>query len=284
MERRNFLKVTGCALVSSTIVGKTALANTFPDKHELCVILIDTNKCIGCRNCETECAAANGLPEPDNSDISDRKTSETQWTAVSQYSTDKGDVYVKKQCMHCIQAACATACLTVAMEKQPQGPVTWNGSKCMGCRYCMISCPFDIPKFEYHSANPKIQKCQMCFSRLNEGKQPACVENCPEGALLFGKRSEIINIARKRIIEEPDKYINHIYGENEVGGTSVLYLTSVPFEKLGFRTDLGTKPYPEYTKEFLYGVPIVLTIFPAFLLALSNATKRDKSEEGGNGL
>jgi len=141
----------------------------------------------------------------------------------------------------------------------------------------MVSCPFDIPKFEYHSAVPKIQKCTMCWERQQEGQQPACVENCPAEALTFGKRRDLLEIARQRIYDEPDKYVHHIYGEHEAGGTGYLYLASVPFEKLGFRTDVDKQPYPELSTNFLYGVPVVLLLWPAFLYALSNATKKEET-------
>ena len=143
----------------------------------------------------------------------------------------------------------------------------------MGCRSCMISCPFDIPKFDYNSPNPKIQKCRMCFELVQEGQVPVCVENCPAEAVLFGKRSDMLEIARERIYADPDNYNHSIYGEHEVGGTGVLYLASVPFEELGLRTDLGTKSYPEYTKTFLYSVPAVLVLWPAMLLGLHSAAK-----------
>jgi hypothetical protein len=110
---------------------------------------------------------------------------------------------------------------------------------------------------------------------LQEGQLPACVENCPAEALKFGKRSELIEEARRRIHDDPDAYVHEIYGEDEVGGTSWLYLSSVPFDQIGFRTDLGETAYPRYTQEFLYGVPIVLTLLPPFLLALNSATKGD---------
>jgi len=142
----------------------------------------------------------------------------------------------------------------------------------MGCRFCMVSCPFDVPKFEYHSANPKIQKCQMCWSRQTKGQKPACVEACPSEAVTFGKRSELLEIARQRIYTNPGKYVSHIYGEREAGGTNVLYVSGVPFEKLGFRMGLDETSYPEQTKNFLTAVPVVLTLWPAFLLALRKGT------------
>jgi ferredoxin len=123
----------------------------------------------------------------------------------------------------------------------------------------------------------------MCYGRLQEGETPACVSECPEDAITFGKKKDLLDEAKKRIYQDPENYVHKVYGEYEVGGTGYLYLASVPYEKLGFRTDLGTKAYPEYTKTFLYSVPVVLTLFPAFLLALSNATKKDDDITGKEG-
>jgi Fe-S-cluster-containing dehydrogenase component len=276
MDRRDFIKALGIA--SGTIItGSTPSKANEMTKADFKGVLVDTTRCVGCQTCEEVCADENGLPEPDwDVDVleSERKTTETQFSLINGYETDKGEVYVKRQCMHCNQPACAAACLTKAMLKTDDGPVIWREDKCIGCRYCMVSCPFDIPKFEHHSPNPRIRKCTMCWERLKQGEQPACVENCPEEALLFGNRSELIEIAKTRIYREPDNYVHHIYGENEVGGTGYLYLANVPFDQLGFRTDLGNTALPELTTDFLYGVPIVLTLWPAFLLAISNSTKR----------
>jgi Fe-S-cluster-containing dehydrogenase component len=244
--------------------------------EEPMAVLVDTTKCIGCRMCELACANENGLAEPPAKvDFSvPRKADETQWTVVNQYETSKGTVSIKTQCFHCLSPACASACLTKAMYKTSSGPVIWRGNKCMGCRYCMVSCPFDVPKFEYFSANPKIQKCQMCFDRLSEGEVPACVSGCPAGALTFGPRSAMLEEGHKRIWSEPDEYVHSIWGEQEAGGTSWLYLSAVPFGEIGLRTDVGTEPYPALTKEFLYAVPFVLTLVPPLLLGISEATKR----------
>ncbi len=272
MKRREFLKLAGITSggLLLPVFGKT---DDGDGKKEFKGILIDTTRCIGCRSCELVCAEAHNLPDPDIDDETvfdkERKTSETQWTVVNRYNTSKGVFFRKSQCMHCNQAACASACLVKAMYKTEEGPVIWLSNKCMGCRFCMISCPFDIPKFEYNSPNPKIQKCVMCWELLERGENPACVDACPQSALMFGKRRDLIEVARARIYAEPNKYIHHIYGEHEVGGTGVLYLSAVPFEEIGLRTDLGTTPYPEYTRGFLYGVPVVLLLWPAFLLGVS---------------
>jgi len=277
VKRRTFITAMGVA-AGGAVAGKAAEAATVgPDDQY--GVLVDLTKCIGCRSCEQACADANGLPAPDmarlGSDIPTRPrrtTSETQRTVVNRNETKGGDVFVKSQCMHCVEPACAAACLTRALYKTKEGPVVWRENKCMGCRFCMVSCPFDAPKFEYYSANPKIQKCQMCFDKVIAGGKPACVENCGGDALTFGKRGELLETARQRIYQNPGQYVSQIYGEHEAGGTSWLYISPVPFDQLGFRTDLGTTSYPERTRDFLTAVPVVLTVFPAALLALRRAT------------
>jgi len=286
MRRRSAIKTLAIA-AGSTLAGRNLAQARSPSSPvkasagngvDSAAILIDTTKCLGCRMCERACAQANDLPEPPGTVEPGviRNTSEEQWTVVNRYETENGPVNVKRQCMHCLQPACAAACLTKAMLKTDEGPVIWRGDQCMGCRFCMLSCPFDIPKFEYHSANPRIQKCRMCFDRLQEGEPPACVAACPAKATAFGTREEMLDLAWSRVYAEPDKYVHHVYGAQEAGGTGVLYLASVPFEQLGFRTDLSREAYPTFTKEFLYSVPFVLTMFPPFLLAVSKATSGNR--------
>lgn len=286
MNRRSFVKTLG-AVGLTTLPAKKISAEEKSEAKEFMGILVDTTECVGCRSCEEACAEAHGFPAPDPDDsVFDtvRKTSITQWTLVNRFEVDDNEIFVKKQCMHCNQPACTSACLTKAMLKQEDGPVIWREDKCMGCRFCMLSCPFDIPKFEYDEWNPKIQKCNMCFDRLKEGEIPTCVDACPAEAIIFGKRSDLIEEANTRIYTNPDDYVHHIYGEHEAGGTGYLYLSSVPFDQIGFRTDIGTTPYPEYTQDFLYAVPIILALWPPLLLAMSNATKRDEESNSNGGI
>jgi len=275
MDRRGFLKASLVA-GGTAITGREARAQEETKPEEFVGILVDTTRCIGCRSCEVACGETWGLhvPDPVNDGAlnQERTTSDNQYMIVNRYDTDAGEVFVKKQCMHCHQPACAAACPTEAMKKHPNGPITWDGDKCIGCRFCMVSCPFDIPKFEYGDWNPELKKCTMCFERLKEGEQPACVAACPTDTLMFGTQVQNLSIARHRIARHPDEYVPHIYGDREVGGTGYIYLSAVPFEQLGFRTDLGQTPYPEYTREFLYAVPAVLFGVPAFLLALNAMT------------
>ncbi len=291
INRRNFLKGIGTGIAGvasgSLLKPKKLEAKVVSEYKEFVGVLVDSTRCIGCRSCEVACAEAHDLPIPDTDDESVfekvRNPSETQWTVVNRFETDEGEVFAKKQCMHCNQPACVAACLVNAMKKRKEGPVTWS-TNCMGCRYCMISCPFDIPQFEHHSAFPKLQKCNLCWDRLQKGENPACVEACPAEALTFGARRELIEEANRRIYQNEGEYFSHIYGEHEAGGTSYLYLSKVPFEQIGFRNDLGTTPYPEYTTGFLYSVPFILLLWPAFLSGVSTLTKRKNKvseNEGG---
>ena len=285
MDRRNFLKLAGAA--GATLTTKGLKAGEINEKKEFVGVLTDTTRCIGCRSCEKACDEAHGLEVPDIENdealATTRTTSEKQWTVVNRYETEKGEVFVKKQCMHCWQPACTSACLTNAMYKTKDGPVIWRPNKCMGCRFCMVSCPFEIPKFEYFNWNPKIQKCNMCWERLEKGKKPACVEACPTDTLMYGMKRDLMEIARVRVYNHPTKYVHKIYGEHEVGGTGWLYLSAGPFDQIGFRMDLGVTPYPEYTKDFLYAVPVIFFGFPALLLGLSLLADRTTNESKKEG-
>jgi len=277
IDRRSFLITIGAAAAAATVgTGRASAESAAPDDDPW-GMLVDTTRCAGCRTCEAACAEANGNPEPDLMDDSvidqRRRPSETQFTVVNRFETSKGEVFVKQQCMHCRKPACASACLTRAMLKTTAGPVIWRENKCMGCRFCMVSCPFDRLAYEYDSAMPRVRKCTLCFARLKDGGKPACAENCPAEAIVFGKRSKLIEEARHRILDDPDGYVHQIYGEEEVGGTSWLYLSSVPFDQIGFRTDLGDTPYPKLTEGFLYSVPVIFATVPALLLALNRATR-----------
>jgi len=282
MDRREFLRTVGIAGGTALAASSATAAESKDSALEFRSVLVDLQRCIGCRKCEAACAAENGLPIPENLEdpsIFDeiRDTTTDEWTVVNRYQTDVGEVFVKKQCMHCNQAGCSTACLTRAMYKTKEGPVIWRESKCMGCRFCMVSCPFDIPRFEYDSAVPKIQKCIMCWERLKEGEQPACVQVCPVDALQFGYRRQIVDLARGRIYDNPWLYEHHIFGEHEVGGTAWLYISPVPFDQLGFRTYLDNEPVPALTQSFLYSVPVVFLLWPAFLSSLRQARISERS-------
>jgi len=219
-------------------------------------LLIDITKCIGCGACASACKEANGLPgEPEE------ELSSTAYTVVKQ----KDDVYYRRLCMHCNNPSCASVCPVGAFEKTPEGAVIYHAHRCIGCRYCMQACPFSVPTYEWEKRAPKVRKCTMCHERQKEGKITACAEACPTEATVFGDRDELIEVARARIKEDPDLYVNHIYGEKEIGGTSVLIISNVPLETLGFPGNLGDRPLPELTWAALKNVPSI-AIFGGALL------------------
>jgi len=288
INRRAFLKAIGAIGASGLVGGQgKVLASQefrgYPDRYG---VLSDLTLCIGrnCRKCEEACNRENKLPPPkvpfeDNSVFEQvRRTDVQSYTVVNRYPNPKPGgppIYVKHQCRHCDEPACASACLVKAFKKTPKGPVTYNKGVCIGCRYCMTACPFYVPAYEYNDPlSPEIKKCTMCYdTRVSKGRIPACVEACPLEVITFGKRSDLIKLARKKIMDHPDRYVDHIYGEHEVGGTCWLYISGVPFEKLGFPMDLGTEPYPELTRGFLTMVPAVLVIWPALLGGIYMFTK-----------
>jgi len=237
-------------------------------------VLIDLTRCIGCRKCEAACKEANDLPDGVGNPP---HLSADTWTFVDfrDVPTPSGEPQpVKRQCMHCQDPACVSACPVAAMHKTPAGPVVYRPDRCIGCRYCMIACPFGVPRFKWGTALPVVGKCTMCINRLEAGQQPACVSACPTGALKFGERDALLAEARGRIQADPDRYVDHIYGETEVGGTSVLYLSGVPFEELGFRTDLPDEPLPALTWEVMSKIPALVVSLGAVLGASSFLTHR----------
>jgi Fe-S-cluster-containing dehydrogenase component len=246
-------------------------------------VLTDLSMCVGCRTCEAACNEANRLPPPavpfgEQVVPGERRRPNTSsFTAVSTYDVGQdGPVHVKAQCMHCNEPACASACPVGALRKSPEGPVLYDETVCMGCRYCMIACPFQIPSYEYGSAlEPRVRKCILCADRIRqEGGVPACVESCPVQASTFGRRADLLRLARERIVASKGEYVDHIFGEHEAGGTSWLYISKVPFGALGFPTDLEMKPYVELTKGALRAVPLVLVLGPALLMGAHSITNR----------
>ncbi len=227
-------------------------------------LLYDATLCIGCQQCESACATQNKLPYTD-AVAKEQLTSDHKYTYVAKLTTRGEEKYMRRLCNHCLDPACVSVCPVGALEKTKNGPVVYDEDKCMGCRYCMVACPFGVPKYEWTKAIPRVRKCIMCPDRLAAGKQTACAEACPTGATLFGNREELIEIARQRIHDKPLEYVNHIYGEKEVGGTSTMFLSPVPFEQFGFPMQYGTEPLPQLTGKVLSHVPDVVSVGFALL-------------------
>lgn len=291
ISRRKFLGWLGAGGLG-TALSKTARAasnKSFTGYPQSSAVLFDSTRCIGCRKCEEGCNRVNELPEPDRafSDLSvmdtERRTTAKAYTVVNRYAVSSGagsPLYRKVQCNHCLEPACASVCFVRAFTKTDTGAVTYDASVCVGCRYCIIACPFEIPAYEYNNAfAPRIMKCTMCYPRIVKGLLPGCVEACPTEALTYGKRGELLQIGHERIRRFPERYVDHIYGEYEMGGTSWLYLSGVPFKELGMREDLGTTPAPKYTAGALSVVPVVVGLWPVLLAGIYAINKRKEKIE-----
>jgi Fe-S-cluster-containing dehydrogenase component len=284
--RRKLLKTVLGTSALLGAAGSVRAEQEFEGYPEAYGVLTDLSLCVGCRSCEKACNARNHLPPPEKpfEDATAfkelRRPTEKALTVVNQYANPKDKdqpIFRKIQCNHCQEPACATSCPIHAYTKTKEGAVKYDPDLCFGCRYCMTACPFYVPSYDYWSATqPVISKCDMCQDRIAAGRPTACVESCPTGALTFGRREELLKLAHSRIEKNPGKYVNHVYGEKEVGGTNWLYLSPVPFEQVGFPQNLPNKPLIEATKGFLGSVPVVLAVWPAlFSMAFSALRHRD---------
>jgi formate dehydrogenase iron-sulfur subunit len=268
LNRRGFFRLMGIAGASALLRPTSAGAKSFKSPPDAYGCLVDLTRCIGCRKCEEACNRVNQLPEPSRSFEDptvlnkERRPDEKSYTVVNRYYPGRiGDqnqlvpAFVKIQCMHCQEPACASACIVGALTKQKNGSVHYDVSKCIGCRYCMVACPFEIPAYEYHDPiTPRVMKCTFCHDRISQdGGKPGCAEICPVEAITFGKRSTLLEVAGNRIRENPAQYVDHIYGEKEVGGTSWMYISGEPFQKLGF-IDVPTDPTPRLAEKIQHSL------------------------------
>lgn len=254
-------------------------------------LLYDSTLCIGCRLCEEACAKYNNLPYND-AIAKEERLSAHKVTAVTIHK----DKFMRRICMNCLAPSCVSACPVAALQKRADGPVTYDAAKCIGCRYCMMACPFQVPAYEWNSRLPVVKKCTMCADRLASGLPAACAEACPTGATKFGERDELIAEAKQRIKANPDQYFPHVYGIEEVGGTSVLMIAAIRFPELGVREDLPKGPLPMLTWGVLSEIPSLVTTMGVLLggiwwlshrreevAAAERAEKEEEWPNGGNG-
>lgn len=228
-------------------------------------LLIDLTLCVGCNACQDACKEENGLEEG-----AETRLSSTAYTALEEHD----GTFVRRLCQHCLEPACESVCPVGAFTKTAEGPVLYDEAKCIGCRYCIQACPFQVPRYEWESTYPRVQKCIFCVDRQRRGLTTACAEACPTGATIFGDRDELIREAHDRMRAEPGKYVDRIYGLEEVGGTSVLYLSAVPFEELGFKTRLAHTALPMLTWQALSKIPTVVSVGGVFLYGIWWITNR----------
>jgi formate dehydrogenase iron-sulfur subunit len=262
LNRRDLLKLGAGGAGALLLQGaRSCAAGEQPAAESAAGMLYDATLCVGCRSCELACKERNGLP-PDSEPPQD--LSADTWTLIKQYHAGDEVSFRKYQCMHCLYPACVSVCTVGALKKTEDGPVVYDADKCIGCRYCQYGCPFGVPRFEWDKALGLIGKCDFCASRIADGLIPACAAACPVGALSFGTRAQMIEEAYNRLREHPDRYVSHVYGEIEGGGTSILILASVPPEKLGL-PDLGPEPLTQGSTTVMNATPTVITLLVPIL-------------------
>jgi Fe-S-cluster-containing dehydrogenase component len=290
MDRRTLLKGAaaagaGAAVSAATTAEASSVRPVAPP--DAVGMLYDATLCIGCRACVTACKTANNMPgnlyDPPN-DLD----GETR-NIIKLYEEDGEKSYMKQQCMHCIDPGCVNACMIGAFKKREFGIVTWDRDRCIGCRYCQVACPYNIPKFQWNTAVPDIVKCELCNHMLARGEEPGCVQACPKEAVIFGTYEELLADARQRIADYPERYYPagdpQIFGDTEGGGTQVLYLAGVDFEKLGL-PELGDDGVGVQMRAIQHGIyrgfiaPVALYgILGAVLWRNRRAAKKEGSDE-----
>jgi formate dehydrogenase iron-sulfur subunit len=250
-------------------------------------VLVDLTRCIGCRGCQVACKEWN---EKDvrktvfKGDFTNPvKLSSDCFTNIKFVETQKkgkiGWSFVKKQCMHCKEPACVSVCPVAALKKTAAGPVVYEFDKCIGCRYCMMACPFHIPKYEWESNDPWVQKCSFCSERIADGMEPACTKVCPTGTLHYDDYDKVVAEAKRRLQASPGKYVDHIYGMNEAGGTTWIYISDVPFADLGFQMNVPKIALPSLTWEYISHIPALFGVVFAAGIGAWVITRRNENGE-----
>lgn len=296
-DRRKFLKIAAAgAAAAIPATGKAFDGFNEAEYDTAFGVLVDTTLCIGCRNCEMACNREHKLTDKPDTAFTDKSVfAERRRPSIESFTVVNPSIdtmnsekmtFGKTQCMHCNHPACVSACIVGALSKCPHGSVSYDAWKCIGCRYCMVACPFQIPTYEYKEPlKPRVMKCNFCYDRIHDNKRPACVESCPVEALTFGSRKELIKLAQSKISGEPNKYCDHIYGEHEIGGTSWLYLASKDFINYDL-PKMETEKIPSTTESIQHGIfksflpPLALY---GFLGLIMHSLRQENGHNGDNG-
>jgi Fe-S-cluster-containing dehydrogenase component len=258
---------------TALISGKAEARGNLEPAPEAVGMLYDSTLCVGCKACVAMCKYVNGMPPTQmGEDVqydSARDLSHETLNVIKVYKDGDNSVkdreadgyaFEKRSCMHCVDPGCVSVCPVTALRRHPlTGIVTYHAEACIGCRTCMTGCPYNVPQFDYHNTFGEIHKCQMCnqkgVERIDKGMMTGCAEACPTGATLFGSRTALLEEAKRRLTLKPgetyryprgdvrnpysfhDKkvpeYQQHVWGEKEAGGTNVMHISSIPFDKLG---------------------------------------------------
>ncbi|MEW6338575.1 MAG: hydrogenase 2 operon protein HybA [Acidobacteriota bacterium] len=287
VDRRSFVKgaaIAGAAAALSGRPGEARERRVAP--ADAVGMLYDATLCIGCKACVVACKEANGMP-PDTREMGALYDAPTDLNSktrniIKLYDGEGGQSFMKAQCMHCVDPACIKACMMGSLKKREFGIVTWQGERCTGCRYCGVACPYGVPKYEYEKAWPAVVKCEMCHHRVIKGQPPACCEVCPRGAVIYGKYTDLLAEAKRRLAESPERYEPKVFGENDGGGTQVLYLSraGVSFDKLGL-PNLGTEPVADLQQAIQHGLYQGAILPVALLAVFAGAVWRSKRSGAG---
>ncbi len=268
INRRRFLELGLGATAISLPATASGQSGQESELRSQVGCLVDTTLCVGCRKCEEACNRSNRLARPERPFTDrhvfreERRPTADAFTIVNSYpgepsrvQLERDETFVKVQCLHCVDPACVSGCIVGALTKSAEGPVLYEADICIGCRYCMVACPFEIPAYEYlDPVAPRVRKCTYCVDDTERtGPQPACAAACPMEAIQFGPRVDVMALAHQRIEQRPDRYIDHVYGEHEVGGTSWVYLAGRPMAEVGMM-DLPKEAPPRLTESIQHGI------------------------------
>ena len=290
LDRRRFLQGVAAGATAAAVPAPAAAVRPRKTPPADAVgMLYDATCCVGCKSCVVACRRANDLPAETRDGLWDAPIglSGRTKTVIKLYREGSATSFVKAQCMHCVDPACVSVCMIGALQKRERGIVSYEPARCIGCRYCQIACPFNVPGFEWRTPTPRIVKCELCRHLVEGGGEPACCQACPVGAVIFGTRAELLAEARRRLAEHPGRYHPKIYGENDVGGTQVLYLSAVPFEKLGL-PELGDEPIPQLSETIQHGIykgfiaPLALYALLGLVLVRNHKRRAQRCEQESN--
>lgn len=251
-------------------------------------MLIDTSKCTGCRACQAACKQWNQLPAEQTAFNGTYENpanfSPVTWTKIVFNYKDKDAngrvhwLFSKQGCMHCTEAACIKVCPANAIYRTDFGTVRIDPDRCIGCNYCAANCTYNVMGFDQvaHVA----RKCTFCLDRISNGLIPACAKTCPTGAITYGERSDLIDLAERRLAElkRAGKTEANIYGVEELNGLGMIYLLEDRPAKYGLLEDPRVSTAAHIWSYIFKPVRVLVVMAMAFALWFNQ--KESKGESG----
>lgn len=239
LNRRKFLQISGFMAAGSLVTGLVSPGTAQGQERAIPgvkdkAMLNDSSRCIGCLSCVVACKKTNKLPDAPKYSP---QTGGNTWTTVKAIRQENRVINTKFQCMHCTEASCISACPTGAAFKREDGIVLIDQETCVGCGYCVVACPFNVPGKSNETGTAR--KCTFCQERMEKGQITACAEACPAGAILFGDSAELLAVAEQRAEYLKSNGLSNatVYGENELGGLKVFYVLPEKPEITGFSSN-----------------------------------------------